>query len=201
MYSSRRQRAGISPASAASSFCAAFVFAFRLFADGPAKHAMLSIKIAQVEKAWGRTPSSLFLHFCRKDFRAALPASPENHREFSQPSTESSSLEAAFVSRFVQRSFKADADNEDKPSCLLISKNGWNRSPVPNRLLSIPNAELIYPDSLKTRQKVLADDSGVIAPTIPEISRPPIPGLSRPPVPEICRPPIPELIRPPVAAV
>ena len=45
-----------------------------------------------------------------------------------------------------------------------------------------------------------ADDSGVIAPTIPEISRPPIPGLSRPPVPELCRPSIPELIRPPVEA-
>ena len=44
------------------------------------------------------------------------------------------------------------------------------------------------------------DDSGVIAPTIPEISRPPIPGLSRPPVPELCRPPIPELFRPPVVA-
>ena len=47
---------------------------------------------------------------------------------------------------------------------------------------------------------LIGDDSGVIAPTIPEISRPPIPGLSRPPVPEICRPPIPELIRPPVEA-
>jgi hypothetical protein len=46
----------------------------------------------------------------------------------------------------------------------------------------------------------VADDSGVIAPTIPEISRPPIPGLSRPPVPELCRPSIPELIRPPVEA-
>jgi hypothetical protein len=34
------------------------------------------------------------------------------------------------------------------------------------------------------------DDSGVIALTIPEISRPPIPGLSRPPVPELCRPPV-----------
>ena len=44
------------------------------------------------------------------------------------------------------------------------------------------------------------DDSGVIAPAIPEISRPLIPGLSRPPVPELCRPSIPELIRPPVEA-
>jgi hypothetical protein len=44
------------------------------------------------------------------------------------------------------------------------------------------------------------DDSGVIAPTIPEISRPPIPELFRPPVPRLCRPPIPELIRPPVEA-
>jgi len=43
----------------------------------------------------------------------------------------------------------------------------------------------------------LVDDSGVIAPTIPEISRPAIPGLIRPPVPEISRPPIPELFRPP----
>ena len=41
------------------------------------------------------------------------------------------------------------------------------------------------------------DDSGVIAPTIPEISRPAIPGLIRPPVPEISRPPIPELFRAP----
>jgi NAD(P)-dependent dehydrogenase (short-subunit alcohol dehydrogenase family) len=47
----------------------------------------------------------------------------------------------------------------------------------------------------------LTDDSGVIAPTIPEISRPPVPGLSRPPVPALCRPPIPELFRPPVEAV
>jgi hypothetical protein len=49
-------------------------------------------------------------------------------------------------------------------------------------------------------QQLLDDDSGVIAPTIPEISRPPIPGLSRPPVPELCRPSIPELFRPPVEA-
>jgi hypothetical protein len=45
-----------------------------------------------------------------------------------------------------------------------------------------------------------ADDSGVITPTVPEISRPPIPGLSRPPVPELSRPSIPELFRPPVEA-
>ena len=54
--------------------------------------------------------------------------------------------------------------------------------------------------SVSAAHRGRGDDSGVIAPTIPEISRPPIPGLSRPPVPMLCRPPIPKLIRPAVEA-
>jgi hypothetical protein len=48
----------------------------------------------------------------------------------------------------------------------------------------------------KVREGGVIDDSGVIAPTIPEICRPGIPGLSRPSVPELSRPPIPELSGP-----
>jgi hypothetical protein len=53
-----------------------------------------------------------------------------------------------------------------------------------------------FPDEFYENIYCLNDDSAVIAPTIPEISRPAIPGLIRPPVPEILRPPISELYRP-----